>query len=109
MSGIERLTKLPRLLNLDKSPSMARRRWYWRYVNRWRRRLFYLWRQEVAGESDRAEIARSVDDLMTVALLLDYVRRSSWQRRFVLEPKLTLNPRTDALNSWLPSIASYPA
>ncbi len=73
---IEQHTKLPRLLDLDDSPSATRRRRYWRYVHRWRRRLFYLWRQDVPGESDGAEIARGVDDLLAISLMLDYFRRS---------------------------------
>jgi hypothetical protein len=76
MLEVEQRTKLPRLLDLDRSPSIARRRRYWRYVHRWRKRLSYLWRQDVAGESDGVEIARGVDDLLAVALLLDYFRRA---------------------------------
>ncbi len=76
MLEIAQHTKLPRLLDLDDSPSATRRRRYWRYVHRWRRRLSYLWRQDVPGESDWAEIARGVDDLLAIALLLDYFRRT---------------------------------
>jgi hypothetical protein len=35
-----------------------------------------LWRRDCPGESDVAEIARSVDDLLALTLLLDYLRRS---------------------------------
>ena len=76
MLEVEQHTKLPRLLDLDDSPSVTRRRRYWRYVHRWRRRLSYLWRQDVPGESDGVEIARGVDDLLAIAPLLDYFRRS---------------------------------
>ncbi len=78
MLEIEQHTKLPRLLDLDDSPSVTRRRRYWRYVHRWRRRLSYLWRQDVPGESDGVEIARGVDDLLAITLLLDYFRRSGY-------------------------------
>ncbi|MFC1596330.1 Eco57I restriction-modification methylase domain-containing protein [Planctomycetota bacterium] len=76
MLEVERQTKLPRLLDLEGTPSASQRRWYWRYVHRWRRRLFYLWRQDVPDESDGLEVARGVDDLLAIALLLDYSRRS---------------------------------
>jgi len=76
MLQVEQHTKLPRLLDLYDSPSVTRRRRYWRYVHRWRRRLSYLWRQDCPGESGRAEIARGVDDLLAITLLLDYLRRS---------------------------------
>lgn len=76
MLQVEELTKLPRLLDLYDSPSVTRRRRYWRYVHRWRRRLSYLWRQDVPGESDGADIARGVDDLLAITLLMDYLRRS---------------------------------
>ena len=76
MLEVEQYMKLPRLLDLDDSPSVTRRRRYWRYVHRWRRRLSYLWRQDVPGESDGAKIARGVDDLLAITLLLDYFRRS---------------------------------
>ncbi len=76
MLEIAQHSKLPRLLDLDDSPSVIRRRRYWRYVHRWRRRLSYLWRQDVPGESDGAEIARGVDDLLAIMLLLDYFCRS---------------------------------
>jgi len=76
MLQVERHTKLPYLLDLYDSPSVTRRRRYWRYVHRWRRRLYSLWRQDCPAESDRAEIARGVDDLLSITLLLDYLRRS---------------------------------
>ena len=76
MLEVEQHMKLPRLLDLDDSPSVTRRRRYWRYVHRWRRRLSHLWRQDVPGESDSVEIARGVDDLLAITLLLDYFRRS---------------------------------
>jgi len=76
MPEVEQHEKLPRLLDLDVTPSVTRRRRYWRYVHRWRRRLFYLWRQSVPDESDGLEIARGVDDLLAIALLPDYLRRS---------------------------------
>ena len=76
MLQVEQHTKLPHLLDLYDSPSVTRRRRYWRYVHRWRRRLSHLWRQECPGESDGAEIARGVDDLLAITLLLDYLRRS---------------------------------
>jgi hypothetical protein len=76
MLEVEQHTMLPRLLDLESTPSVTRRRRYWRYVHRWRRRLFYLWRQEVSDESDGLEVARGVDDLLAIALLLDYFRRS---------------------------------
>jgi len=76
MLEVERHTKLSRLLDLDGTPSVTRRRRYWRYVHRWRRRLYYLWRQSVPGESIGLEVEHSVDDLLAVALLQDYLRRS---------------------------------
>jgi len=76
MLQLEQHTKLPHLLDLYDSPSVTRRRRYWRYVHRWRRRLSHLWRQDCPGESDGAEIARGVDDLVAITLLLDYLRRS---------------------------------
>ena len=78
MLDIQQRSKLPRLLDMDDAPSVARRRRYWRYVHRWRRRLCYLWRQDASGESDGVEIARGVDDLPAIALLLDYFRRSGY-------------------------------
>ena len=76
MLEVEQHTRLPHLLDLEGTPSVTRRRRYWRYVHRWRRRLFYLWRQNVPDESDGLEVARGVDDLLAIALLLDYFRRS---------------------------------
>lgn len=76
MLEVGQRAKLPRLLDLDGTPPVTRRRRYWRYVHRWRRRLFYLWRQSVPDESDGLEVARGVDDLLAIALLLDYFRRS---------------------------------
>ena len=76
MPQFEQHTKLPHLLDLYDSPSVTRRRRYWRYVHRWRRRLSHLWRQECPGESDGAEIVRGVDDLLAITLLLDYLQRS---------------------------------
>ena len=75
MLEITQYSKLPRLLDLDDLPSATRRRQYWRYVHRWRRRLYYLWRQDVPKELNKAEIARGVDDLLAISLLLDYFRR----------------------------------
>ena len=76
MLEIAQRSQLPRLLDLDDPPPVTRRRRYWRYMHRWRRRLFYLWRQDEPGESDGVKIARSVDDLLTVTLLMDYFRRT---------------------------------
>ena len=74
----EQHAKLPRLLDLDDSPSVTRRRRYWQYVHRWRRRLFSLWRQDTPHQNERAEIARGVDDLLAVTFLVDYFGRSGW-------------------------------
>lgn len=76
MLEVEQRTTLPRLLDLDNPPSVTQRRRYWRYVHRWRRRLFHLWRKDIPGEADGLEIARGVDDLLAIVLLLDYFRRS---------------------------------
>ena len=73
MLEVEQHTMLPRLLDLEGTPSVIQRRRYWRYVHRWRRRLFYLWRRSVP---DELEVARGVDDLLAIALLLNYFRRS---------------------------------
>jgi hypothetical protein len=80
MLEVERHAILPRLLDLEGTPPVTRRRRYWRYVHRLRKRLFYLWRQEVPDESDGLEVARGVDDLFAIALLLDYLRRSGRAR-----------------------------
>ena len=76
MLQAEQHTTLPHLLDLYDSPSVTQRRRYWRYMHRWRRRLYYLWQQECPGEPNRAKIARGVDDLLAITLLLNYFRRS---------------------------------
>ncbi len=74
----EQHRKLPHLLDLYDSPSVKRRKRYWRYVHRWRRRLYYLWRKDAPCEADGEKIARGVDDLLAITLLLDYLRRSGY-------------------------------
>jgi len=69
------VTELPRLLDLDNPPPPARVRWYWRYIQRWRRRLFHLWREQTRGQADGAAIARAVDDLLAVFFLMAHLRR----------------------------------
>jgi len=76
MFEVAQHVELPRSLDLDGTPSAARRRRYWRYVHCWRRRLFHRWRQSAPDESDGLEVARGVDDLLAIAVLLDYLRRS---------------------------------
>lgn len=67
---------LPRLLDLDTAPPRRRLRWFWRYLDRWRRRLFYLWQRDACAGASESNVAASVDDLISVALLVEYLRRS---------------------------------
>jgi len=87
MLDVEQHAKLPRLLDLDDTPSVNRRRRYWRYVHRWRRRLFYLWRPDVSNESDGLEVARGVDDLFRrVTLSLSFLSSSGFQVGVGIDP-----------------------
>jgi hypothetical protein len=78
MAEVEHMRELPRLLDRDDPPPLARLRWYWRYVHRWRKCLFHLWRREIPSKLDDTAIAPAVDDLIALALLLDYFRRSGF-------------------------------
>jgi len=71
----ERHTKLPRLLDRDKPPSLASRRRYWRYVHRWRSYLFHQWRHDTLAASLEQETIQNVDDLLALVLLSEYCRR----------------------------------
>ena len=75
MAGVAQSRKLPRLLDLDESPPLIRLRRYWRYIHRWRRRLYHLWRGQASGELDDAAVARAVDDLMAIFFLVEHLRR----------------------------------
>jgi hypothetical protein len=67
--------ELPRLLDLDSPPPPARARWCWRCIQHWRRRLFHLWCKQTREQADDAIIARAVDDLLAVFLMMEYLRR----------------------------------
>jgi hypothetical protein len=67
---------VPQLLDLAEPPSRRRLRWFWRYLDRWRRRLFYLWQRDASAGASESLVATSVDDLISVTLLIEYLRRS---------------------------------
>ena len=67
---------LPRLLDLDDPPSLRRQRSYWKYLHRWRNYLFHVWRRDNAQELADPTIAEGVDDVIGVALLVEYLRRT---------------------------------
>lgn len=75
MARAEQTRELPRLLGLDDPPPLARLRWSWRYVHRWRRRLYHLWQSGASEELDNAGVARAVDELTAVFFLVEHLRR----------------------------------
>jgi hypothetical protein len=70
--------ELPRLLDLANSLLPTRLRWYWRYIRRWRRRLFHLWCEQTVNPNEAA-IALAVDDLLALFFLMVYLRRMGQQ------------------------------
>lgn len=67
---------LPRLLDLDDSPSPHRQRPWWKHLHRWRNHLFHVWRRDSAQELADSTIAEAVDDVIGMALLVEYLRRT---------------------------------
>lgn len=67
---------LPRLLDLDPPPSVGSQRWFWRYLHRWRRRLFNAWQSDVHTGVDVSALGHAVDEIIGVALLIEHLRRS---------------------------------
>ena len=63
---------LPRLLDLDPPPPLSRQRWYWRYVHRWRMRLFQVWQRDDCGGVDDSVIGKAVDEIIGAALLIEH-------------------------------------
>jgi hypothetical protein len=70
---------LPRLLDLDPSPPLGRQRWFWRYLHRWRRRLFGMWRCDAHKGVDVSALGQAVDEIIGVALLVEHLRRSGYE------------------------------
>ena len=67
--------ELPNLLDMSGSPPTKRAMQFWRYVHRWRQRLFQRW-----GEAQSPELApglrgQLVDHLIGLGLILEYLRR----------------------------------
>ena len=67
---------LPRLVDLDPPPPLGRQRWFWRYLHRWRRRLFGVWQADAHKDVDDSALGQAVDDTIGVALLIEHLRRS---------------------------------
>jgi hypothetical protein len=67
---------LPRLLDLEPSPPLGRQRWFWRYLHRWRRRLFVAWQSDANTGVDVSALGQAVDEIIGVALLIEHLRRS---------------------------------
>jgi len=76
MPSLDCQSPLPRLLDLDNPPSVWRIRWYLRYLQRWRKELFRVWRQDVGAPVDGQVIGEGVDNLIGLGLLLEHIRRS---------------------------------
>lgn len=76
MMELDQHEVLPRLLDLDPPPPLSRQRWYWRYVHRWRKRLFHVWQRDNCKCIDDAVIGQAVDEIIGVALLIEHFRRS---------------------------------
>ncbi len=68
---------LPWLLDLDLPPPINRQRWFWRYLHRWRRRLFSVWQVDACKGVNDSALGQAVDEIVGVALLIEHLRRLS--------------------------------